>query len=179
MIGRVGFRRLLPILFVLTHAALLFFTSAGQHVTPSDVDSASYPPISDTPAAPLTVAQKAAVVLNLPALILSIPAVLALSRSGNVGSLFASLPFVPLVWYGVGRWVDRLVGYAPQPRQLRRKWRWVFAIISATVLCLGIATVTPINHHRTADVYWFAAALTLWSGLFLVISTSGFIRQSE
>ena len=179
MIGRIGFRRLLPILFVLTHAALLFFTSVGQFVTPSDVDSASYPPISDIPPAPLTVAQKAALVLNLPALILSIPVVLAFSRSSNVGSLFASLSFVFLVWYGVGRWVDRLVGYVPQPCQLRRKWRWVFAIISATMVCLGIATVTPINHHRPPDAYWFAAALTLWSGLFLRISTSAFIRQSE
>ena len=180
MIGRTGFRRLLPILFVLTHVALLFFTSAGQHVmTPSDVDSASYPPISDMPPAPLTVAQKAALVLNLPALILSIPVVLAFSRSSNVGSLVASLPFVPLVWYGVGRWVDRLVGYVPQPSQLRRKWSWVFAIISAILVCLGIATLTPINHHRTSDTYWFAAALTLWSGVSLVISTSGFIRQSE
>ena len=49
------------------------FTSAGQRVTPSDIDSANYPPISDIPPAPLTVAEKAALVLNLPALILVFP----------------------------------------------------------------------------------------------------------
>jgi hypothetical protein len=178
MIGRIGFRRLLPILFALTHAALLFFTSAGQPVTPSDVDSTSYPPLSDMPPAPMTVAQKAALVLNFPALILSVPVVLAFSRSSNMGSLYASLPFVALVWYGVGRWADRLMGLVPQPGQLRRIWRLVFAIVSAILVCLGIAAITPINHHRSADAYWFPVALTLWSGLFLVISTSGFVRKS-
>ena len=175
MIGKIGFRRLLPVLCVLTHTALLLFTSAGQYVTTSSVDSTDYPPISDMPPPPLTAAQKTALVLNLPALFLCIPALLVFS----VGSLLTSLPFVPLVWYGVGRWLDKLMGYVPQPRQLRRKWRWLFAILSAILVCLGIATITPINHHPTLNAYWVAAALILWSGLFLVISTSGSIRRSE
>jgi hypothetical protein len=178
MMGRIGFRRLLPILFVLIHAALLL-TSAVQHAAPSDVEPDIYAPLSDMPPPPLTVAHKAALVLNLPALFLSIPVVLAFPRSSDAETFFASLPFVPFVWYVVGKWIDRLLGYIPQPRRLRRKWQKFFAIISAILMCLGIAAATPVNHHRTPDTYWVATALTLWSGLFLAISASGLTRHSE
>lgn len=58
-------------------------------------------------------AQKLAIVLNLPALVLAIPITLVLFRGSDMGLLDASVPFAPLVWYGIGRWLDRLLGYTP------------------------------------------------------------------
>jgi hypothetical protein len=115
MMGRIGFRRLLPILFVLIHAALLL-ASTGQHVTPPDVGG--YPPISDMPPPPLTVVHKAALVLNLPALILSIPLVLSFPRSSDAGSLSRLFHLFHLsgtaLESGLTEWSDMsrsLVGY--------------------------------------------------------------------
>jgi hypothetical protein len=172
--NRIGFRRLLPIVLLLTHAALLLFTSVSQREPSSGVDS--YPPISDMPPKPLTVAQRTFLVLNLPALLLSVPVVMLISSNKEFPSLYASLPFVPLVWYFVGRWIDGLMGYLPQPRRIR-KLRWLLVLLFALLLCLGIASVTLVNHHRTGDEYWLLASLIGWSGLFFVISISGLVRR--
>lgn len=183
MIRRIGFRRLLPVLFTLIHIGLLIYSSAPRHDAQSNFrshftyqsaadqeDSVAWEPMEPRPLKP---AQKLAFVANLPALVLAMPIALMFLQSNDIGSLYASLPFVPLVWYSVGRWLDRLMGYISQSHQPRRAWRRLFTVISTILLCLSIASITPVNHHRTHDAYWVGSALILWSGLFLAISISG------
>ncbi len=95
-----------------------------------------------------------------------------------MGLLFAALPFVPLVWYGVGRWLDGLLGYVRHSRVVPKVWGGLFAVLSTGLLTQSVLTVTPANHHRTSDTYWVGTALVVWSGLFLAICLSSYYRRS-
>jgi len=181
MIGRIGFRRVLPILATLIHLAVLIAARQQPHTSSAVRGDAAYvlaahqeQPIQWEPREPkpLRPAQKLGIVLNLPALILGIPIALAFFQGNDIGSLYAAAPFVPFVWYGVGSWLDRLVGNIPPLAPQRRTWRGLFAVVSTILLCVGIASITPVNHHRTRDSYWVGSAIILWSGLFLAISVS-------
>ena len=91
----------------------------------------------------LTSAQKLAILLNLPAIILGIPIALAFFHGNNIASLYGAVPFVPPAWSGIGRWLDRLLGHTPSLQRERRTWREVFAVLSTILLCLGIVSITP------------------------------------
>ena len=187
MIGRIGFRRLLPILLTLVHLALLYF-AAGQcrhtlstvysesayHLAAYQESAVAWDPIEPRP---LTPAQKLAILLNLPALVLAIPITLMLFQGSETGSLYAAVPFVPLIWYCVGRWLDGLLGYIGHSNFVRRRRRPLVAL-STILLTLSVLTVTPANHHRTPDTYWVGTALILWSGLFLAMCLSSFYRST-
>jgi hypothetical protein len=183
MIGRIGFRRLLPTFLTFVHAALLY-VAAGQrpgilsgvcsesvyHLAAyQEEGSVAWEPMQPKP---LTAAQKLAILLNLPAMVLGMPIALVFFHGNNVGSVYGAVPFVPLVWSGIGRWLDRLLGYIPPLQHERRIWRDVSAILSGFVFFAGSLSMTPVNHHRTGDVYWISAAIILWSGLFLTMSIS-------
>jgi hypothetical protein len=126
---------------------------------------------------PLTITQKLGILLNLPAVLMAAPIVVVFFRESDLALLYVSLPFVPLVWYGIGRWIDRLLGYIPPLRRIRRTWRGLFTFLSAGLLCISVVTVTPLNHHRERDTYWNGAALILWSSLAVAIS--GFRPQVD
>ena len=76
---------------------------------------------------PLTSAQKLAILLNLPAMALGIPIALAFFYGNNIASLYGAVPFVPLVWSGVGRWLEGPLGHISPLQRERRTWRKVFA----------------------------------------------------
>jgi len=59
---------------------------------------------------PLTAAQKLSLILNLPSLFLAIPFLLILHLETDMGMLYAALPFVPITWYAIGRWIDGMLG---------------------------------------------------------------------
>ena len=153
MIGRIGFRRVLPILLTLVHLTLLYF-AAGQrthhlsrvcsesvyHLAAYQQEgSGAWEPMERKP---LTSAQKIAILLNLPAMVLGIPIALVFFHGNNIASLYGAVPFVPLVWSGVGRWLDRLLGHISPLQRERRTWRKVFAVLSTIFLCLGILSIT-------------------------------------
>jgi hypothetical protein len=187
MIGRIGFRRLLPTFFTLVHVALLTYASTHRYHTLSSFHGESqyhYALYQETSGAwePMEPAPepgpKLAIVLNLPASVLAIPITFVLFRGSDMGLLDASVPFVPLVWYGIGRWLDRLLGYTP-PQSCRagvRRHR-IFAVLFTGLLGLSIASITPLNHHQTGDTYWVGSALVLWSALYLAIAIYGSIRR--
>lgn len=179
MMSRIRVRHLLPILFVLIHVLLVLFTSAGQHGVSCGADSSCYPPISDMPPKPLTIAQIIVLVLNLPALVLSLPIMVMLAPRGDVPLLLACVPFILVVWYVIGRWVDGLLGHIVQPRMARRTLSGVLAVVSTGLLVAGALILTPINRHRTADTYWLGSAWVAWSGLFLAMSVSRYYRRGS
>jgi hypothetical protein len=188
MIRRIGFRRLLPMLFTLVHVTLLLCASEQRHRSISSycVDFAYHPVAYQEDSSvrwepmepkPLLPAQKIAILLNLPALFLAIPVALMLFHGDDLASLYAAVPFVPLVWYGVGRWLDGLFGYVSRSHAVPRVWSGLFAVLSTGLLILSVLMVTPANHHRRPDTYWVGTALVVWSAFFVATSLSCFYRR--
>jgi len=183
----IGFRHALPILFTLLHVGLLLYASGQRHQNLSGTYSKSsyqlvalqegsvtWDPIEPKP---LTAAYKVAILLNLPALLLAVPFTVWFFRESDIGSLYAALPFVPLVWYCIGRWFDGVLGYIVRSHAVPRAWSGLFAVVSTGLLVMGVLTVTPLNHHRTTDTYWVGTAWVVWSGLFLAMSVLSHYRH--
>ena len=170
MTRQFAFRRILPVLLVLTHLTLLWWAWTRERHRPVE----SHPPMMwDVPPKPFSIALKASVVLNLPALLMSIPIRMFFSTRSDTSTFLASLPFVPLVWYGIGLWLDRLTGNVALARKPHPTSRRIAAKSAAIFLCLGIMTLSPLNHHREPNAYWSGGGVILWSTLFLGISASG------
>jgi hypothetical protein len=187
---QIGFRRLLPVLFTVMHVTVLFYAAQWQHQSSAfgtsremyhpaafQEDGPKWEPIEPKP---LTPAWKIALLLNLPSLLLAIPVAAAVFRDTDAGILYAALPFVPLVWYGIGRWIDATLGWLTPRRHVPRSLSGPLAVIFTALLVLSALTVTPVNHHRRPDTYWAGAALIMWSGLPLAMSLSSFyLRPSR
>jgi hypothetical protein len=114
---------------------------------------------------------------NLRALFLAIPFIVLLPHGTGEGLLYAAGFFVPFVWYVIGRWIDGLLGLVRPRFVLPRSLSGLFALTSVGLFVLSGCAVTPLNHHRRPDTYWAAAALILWSGLFLAMSLSSYYRH--
>jgi hypothetical protein len=187
MILRIGFRRLLPVALTFMHLVAVLDAAIHQPHRLSGVHSPlayhaveyqvgiSMPTEAMEPK-PLTSGMRVAMVLNLPALLAGVPIAAFLFHESDMSFLCTSTVFVPALWYGIGCWVDGLLGY----RQVRasRPWRGFWTVLSAIVFCVSIVSVSPINLHHVPDT-WIGTSLILWSALFLVISASGFVRRSE
>lgn len=179
---RIGFRWALPVLFTLVHVALIWFSSESSLFSPSMVfhDSrfrtVAYQEGDEdvgVPAErpPLSAVQKIALILELPAMYLAMLIGTLFFPQSDAAWLYASIPFVPLLWYAVGRWLDGLVGY-------RTRWhlptilRVLLAVPTLGVLGVSIVGFTPLYHHRNADAYWIFSGLVAWSLLCLTMLKS-------
>ena len=188
MMQRIGFRRLLPFVFTVMHVALLLYGTERQHQTRAfgALQQRYVPAVYQENGVrwdviepkPLTTAQKLGLLLNLPSLLLAIPLAATLFHGSDMGLLYAALPFVPLVWYAIGRWLDGLLGYSAR-LCLPRILRGFLAVPAGLVLCVSLACFTPLYHHRTADTYWMFSALVLWSGLCLTMMTASARRLGD
>jgi len=180
MIGRIGFRRLLPALFVLVHVALLGYAAYQHSLSRTSLGPPSHAAKNQQEESvtfelepkPLTPAQKLAIVLNLPAMVVAIPIATTLFQGSDTGLLYAALPLVPFVWYWIGRWIDRLLGTIRHSPGRASLWINLFTILAAGWLTLSALVMTPLNHHRTSDTYWIGSASVVWSGLFLAMCLS-------
>ena len=185
MIGRIGFRRVLPILLTLVHLTLLYF-AAGQrtHHLSRVCSESGLPPrrVTDKKARRMGTdgAETAYVCTEIRYFAQSTGNG---ARDSDRGSVFLHGGTISIavrggavraprlvVWSGVGRWLDRLLGHISPLQRERRTWRKVFAVLSTIFLCLGILSITPANRHRTCDALWIGSAIILWSALFIVIS---------
>lgn len=186
--GLVGFRRVLPVLFTFVHVSVLVYTHEPRTYRSAGSAPIKYclvvyqeePPVKweSIEPTPLTTAQKVSLLLNLPSLFLAIPFVAILHHETDVGILYAALPFVPITWYGIGRWMDGMLGFVGKRWWLPRSLSGFMAVLATGLLVLSACTVTPLNHHRLADTYWSGTALILWSGLLLTMSLSSFYRRT-
>jgi hypothetical protein len=178
----IGFRRALPLVFTLIHLSLVWFPPGRQPHAASMVfgnsgyrsvtyqeDSSVSVELFEPPS--LKPVQKIALILELPAMFVATLIGAVLFPLNETAWLFTSIPFVPLVWYVIGRWLDGLLGYCARLR-LPRILRTLLAVPAGLVLCVGLGGFTPLYHHLTADTYWMFSGLVLWSGLCLTMMTS-------
>lgn len=185
---RIGLRRVLPLVFTLVQVLLVWFTLAHQARASANVfrnsgyRSVAYQegagiPMEPLEAPPLKPVQKAALILNLPAMFLAVLIAAVFSPRNETAEMYLSIVFVPLVWYAVGRWIDGLLGYMDRLR-LSGVLRGLFLPPAAGVLCISLAGLTPLYHHRTADTYWGFTGLVIWSGMCVAIALSSSRRGS-
>jgi formate hydrogenlyase subunit 3/multisubunit Na+/H+ antiporter MnhD subunit len=126
---------------------------------------------------PLRAAMKVSLLLNLPSLLLALPFAATLHQETDTGLLYAALPFIPIIWYGIGRWIDSMLGLIRKRWLLPRSLSGFMVLLATFLLVLSVLTVMPSNHHRRPDTYWTGAALILWAALFLAMSLSSFCRR--
>ena len=188
MTQRIGFRRLLPFVFTLMHIVILLYgmERQGQARAFGALEQRYVPAVYQENAVrwdptiepkPLTAAQKLGLLLNLPSLLLAIPLAVTVFRGSDMGLLYAALPFVPLVWYGIGRWMDTTLGYVKPQRRLPQSLSGFLAVIATGLLVISVMAVTPMNHQRRPDTYWIGTALIMWLGLSLAMSLTSFYRR--
>ena len=155
MIRQVGFRRALPLLFFLVHVSLLVYTHQQQPYRSSSHAPNEYrlviyqeePPVKfeSIEPKPLTTTQKVSLVLNLPSLFVAIPFAAILHHETDMGMLYVALPFVPITWYGIGRWIDGIVEFVRKRWWFPRSLSGFIAFLATGLLVLSACTVTPIN----------------------------------
>ena len=191
LMNRIGFRRGLPLAFTLIHVVLIWFSLAHQPHAASVVfrvsgyDSVAYQEgsvavpmdqLREPP--PLKAAQKIALILELPAMFVASLIGAVLVPGSETAWLYTSVPFVPLLWYPIGRWLEGIFGYIPR-LYLPRILRGLLAVPALGVLLVSIGGLTPLYHHRTADSYWVFSGLMLWSGLCLTMMNGTSLRLGE
>lgn len=178
--SRLGFRWLLPLVFTSLHIGLLLFapqptsrSATGVNIHFRTVafqeDEAEFHPAEPRP---LSLPEKVAVILNLPALLVGIPLAAYAFHGTDLGLVYAATPFVPLLWYSIGRWLDIRMGLLPaRPmRVAAAKIVLVFMVITGLLfLLLGAATLFRASHPRNPDAFLMGCALLLWGGFFLVL----------
>lgn len=179
---KMGFRRILPLVFTAIDIALVLMGAQQiRTVARSSQDmvyhAAAYQEdggaiakqFSEPPA--LKPAEKIAILLDMPAF--TIPALIAafLFPQSEMAAFYLSIPMVPFLWYGIGRWLDGILGYMRR-LHLHRTLRGLVGILGAGLFCVSAMVFTPAYHHRTADTYWIGSGMMLWSGLGLAIALS-------
>ena len=186
---QIGFRRILPLLFTVIHVVLVSFTQTRQLPASARVyrhfeyQSVAYQegtgvPMEAFEPPPLRPVQKIALILELPAMFIAILIGAVLFPRNDTAWMYTSIPLVPLVWYAIGRWLDGILGYSVRLR-LPRVLRGLLAVPAVVVLCVSIAGLTPLNHHRTADTYCVLTGLVLWSGLCITMMTNSARRLGD
>lgn len=185
---RIGFRRVLPLVFTLIHVVLISFAPTRQLPGSARVyRNSEYRPVAYQEGASVPMemfeppllkpVQKIALILELPAMFLATLISAALFPRNETAWMYTSIPLVPFVWYAIGRWLDGLIGYSARLR-LSRILRRSLTVPAFWVLCVSVAGLTPLYRHRTADTYWVFSGLVLWSGLCLTMMTS-FARRID
>jgi hypothetical protein len=127
---------------------------------------------------PPQAAQKIALILELPAMFVASLICAVLVPRSETAWMYTSVPFVPLLWYPIGRWLDGIFGYIPR-LCLPRILRGLLAVPAVGALLVSIGGLTPLYHHRTADSYWVFSGLVLWSGLCITMMNSTFPRLGD
>ncbi len=185
MMRRIAFRRLLPLIFTAMH--LILVLGAAAHPSRASADepasfrSVAYQEGTDwkpMEPRPLSPAQRLAMVINLPALLLGIPIAATMFTGSDMALLYAATPFVPLLWYGIGRWLDIRLGFLPHSmhRLASRLLRGGLVFLAGVFLLAAVVTMT---HHRIADTYWIGSALILWSAVFFTMGIPPFSCRRE
>jgi hypothetical protein len=186
---RIGLRRILPLIFTLVHIVLVWFALAHQSRASANVSSdseyryvayqeGSGVPMKTLEPSQLKPVQKIALILNLPAMFLAAVIAAVLFPLNDRALMYISIAFVPLVWYVIGKWLDGILGYCERLR-LPGPLRGLLALPAVGILCVSMAGLTPLYHHRTANTYWVFIGLLIWSGLCIAIMLSSSARRNE
>jgi hypothetical protein len=111
---------------------------------------------------------------NAPALVAGVILNASAEHTQPMRVFLLAVPFVPLFWYPVGRWLDRRLRWIPprQPKRSRTRdalllFVAVIALISVAVLIQVIRAGIPGPHDRLGIGFGFCAWFAF--GLFVIL----------
>ena len=160
MLRRMGSRRLLPVVQLALHLVLtgpntveLYHAYRQSAVNTSSTfqlaawqEGVPFRPTDIHPYVP--VGMRAVILLNLPAALAAGAVIITLGLKGLEGDLafmLAMAPCVALLWYAVGLWIDRRLGFLPLKARpfsrFRLRFWWLLYAASIVLLCLGVGGV--------------------------------------
>lgn len=176
MLRRLGFRRILPIAHIVLFIALVSIGaiqaghSFGPHVRQTAYQQGELPEGHPQAAFVMPLAWTIAIAINVPAAMLGALCAEIFHLGSNLGALLCSMPFVLLLWYLVGHWLDHQLNFLPRraPGNAIRIACWVGILLSAVLLAIGLMAFRS-HVSLKADVVALALGWLLWSILLLVM----------
>ena len=185
MIRRLGFRRILPIAHIILFIALVTIGairvghSFGPRVRQTAYQESELPEGHPQATFTMPLAWTLAIAINVPATMLGALFAEIFHIGSNLGGLLCSMPFVLLLWYAVGHWLDHQLNLLPRcpPGSGIRIACWIGILLSAVLLAIGLLA---FKSHRSlnADVVALALGWLLWSVLLLVMCVLTLRRHS-
>ena len=137
---------------------------------------------SPEPELKLSPTLKVELALNLPAVQfggLALEVIRAVTIGGGSESSligFSTL-FVPLLWFSIGRWIDRqrsFIGLETVISRVREMhFKALLRFIAAIGLLGAICGLLPTYHHRTAESDFYFLVIGIWSTVYLTCSIWG------
>lgn len=181
MTHRIGFRWLLPLVLTSVHVGLLLVAAPHAHrashhaevqyrtVALQEGEAVEWQPMEPRP---LFLQEKVAVILNLPALLVAIPIAAYAFHGADRAIIYAATPFVPVLWYFIGRWIDTKLGILPvhSPRVPGAKIRRALMVVAGAMFLLtGLIGFLALFRTKSADTLLMSTGFLLWGALFLVL----------
>jgi hypothetical protein len=166
MLRRIGFRRLLPIANLAVFLSVACFSNCFYDPT-SGSDSSK----------PVRIPARVKVVmsLDLPAIApVSFLTVIVPRISATWLSLVSGL-FIPILWYYVGRWIDRCLDWVARPKPRRTLVRDMFLIATAVVAALSIflffqtLVLSAPHRHEHPSRTGMEVGLICWYCFLLIV----------
>lgn len=192
MMRRIGFRRLLPpvqlvlfgVLSFIAHGerqrqgpCTYYWSSFDSPVLAQEGDTVTFLPACRSPKAELI-----AGCLDMPAMFAGAALAFALRREGDLWASALSTPMVVLLWYWIGLWIDRRLGYVgpPRGRHFPQSAATMAFVSCVFLLVLSVITwlrVVLFQHHRVDRFLLSSAFLGWW--VFLTAVTGLNSRRSR
>ncbi len=187
MLRRLGFRRILPIGHIILFIALVTIGAiqVGHSFGPR-VRQVAYQQEGELPNGHpqatfvMPLAWTLAIAINVPATMLGALIAEIFHLGSNMGGLLCSMPFVLLLWYFVGRWLDHQLNILPRraPGNGIRIACWVGILLSAVLLAIGLMAFRT-HVSLNADVVALALGWLLWSLLLLIMCVLTLQRRTS
>jgi hypothetical protein len=121
---------------------------------------------------------KFAVALNLPAVLAALFLNTMVFRFQTNYLILLAAPFVLILWYPVGRWLDRRLGWV-QCRKRKRTLIGDTLLVFCGLLAIFSAVILlqTINQAYTPDSLWFVLGVCSWFAFLLVVLAGVFYAR--
>jgi hypothetical protein len=166
MLRKIGLRRSLPILNLALYIASMCLGYAVQpHLT-----SQSAAQIHSAESGTVPNRIKFAVALNVPAVLaaLFLNAMIFRFQSNHV--LLLAAPFVPMLWYSVGRWFDQRLGWVQRGKSKSSFLGDTLLILCGLLAIFSVVTLLQtIKRAYTPDSLWLVFGVCTWFAFLLVV----------
>jgi hypothetical protein len=168
MLRKIGFRRLLPVLSLALYVASICVGNAGRSGTTHI--SATRTHTAEVGTIPARV--KMAVSLNVPAVLAASLLNAIVFHFQTSGVFLLAVPFVPVLWYPVGKWFDRRLGWVHRCKPKRTFIRDTLVVASGVLAILSVvvfAQVIKRGYPGPPDTFWIAFGVCAWFAFLLVV----------